>query len=581
VADTRTSSLGGIIAGVLGLLVVAGIAGTPIYLAYLRSDARSLDAAVRDDVEILRRALLNLDFNVEAMKGAQEKLGTEKAPKKEVTDLLEANGKLLQQAETSVTRLADLRQGQVLAGAHLDVGRIKAMFYLTAGTIHRHQAEFEESWAEGLRRTAEQRLDLVTDLRREVVAIEARKPAAAVAELDKAVEEVDAKLKEQRSQTAELAKVVADKEDQLVKLERQAKQAREKLADLEVQGVQGEAWGEYVDLSARARKAEAEAAALLNGALEGARPVAPEGPEPIGRLTYEGGKPQKGLVELRHGLETRQQQVAGLEQMKIDLGAKRETLQSSIAGLDAAKSELDAKIAEQLQQVDGLVAEAAQHAEKAEKSRQTALSALEKKAADFAKHAISAAKERTRDATSALRELGDAVDERLQRISKDGDTEAALDCLAAEIAYQTALVRLDQLNARQAAQDSDAYIAKMTGREAPTPDAAAMDELRAKAAVELKNATEGFTQARKLIKPSTLKTADGTTITGANYVWQIDVGQAAINLLEANLAGDRAARLEAQKKAYALLVEAAKDRDQSPLLSPAVETIEYLQRTAR
>lgn len=580
-ADTRTSSWGGIIAGLLGLLVVAAIAGTPVYLAYLRSDARSLDAAVRNDVEMLRRTLLNLDLNVVAMKSTQENLSAEKAPKKEMTDLWQTNDKLFKQAEASVTRLADLRQGQVLAGGHVDVGRIKAMFYLTAGQMHRHQAEFEELWADGLRRSAEERLNLVTDLRREVLAVEARQPRTAIAELEKSGQEIGAKLKEQQAQAADLAKVVADKEDQLAKLERQAKSARAKLADWEAQGVRGEAWGEYVELSATARKAEAEAAALLNGALEGAKLVAEDGPDAAGRLTYEGGKPQKGIVELRHELETRQQQVVSLERTKADLGAKREALQNSVTQLEAAKSDWEAQIAEHQKDVDALVAGARQHAETAEKSRQAALTVLEKRAVDFAKHAINAAKERTRDAGAALRDLGDAVDERLQRISKDSDTEASLHCLAAEIAYQIALVRLDQLNALEAAQDSDAYIARMVGREATPPDAAAMDELRAKAAAELKNATERFTQAKELIKRTSLKTADGTTISGANYVWQVDVGQAAIHLLEANLAADRAARLEARKKAYALLTEAAKEREQSPLLSPAVETIEYLQQTAR
>jgi hypothetical protein len=133
----------------------------------------------------------------------------------------------------------------------------------------------------------------------------------------------------------------------------------------------------------------------------------------------------------------------------------------------------------------------------------------------------------------------------------------------------------------QAEYDSQVYAAKIVGREPPAADNAKFEELRTKAAADLKAATGWLKEARELIKRTSLRASDGTTVSGANYVWQVDVGQAAIHMLEANLAGDREARVDALRKADELLRGAAKDRDQSPLLTPAIETLQYLQRTAK
>jgi divalent metal cation (Fe/Co/Zn/Cd) transporter len=61
----------------------------------------------------------------------------------------------------------------------------------------------------------------------------------------------------------------------------------------------------------------------------------------------------------------------------------------------------------------------------------------------------------------------------------------------------------------------------------------------------------------------------------------VQVGQAAVQMMRATLAElvDGKPDQEAQEKAYELLKKVAQGREQSPLISPALDTLRYLQQT--
>ncbi|MBN2563068.1 MAG: hypothetical protein JXQ75_19255 [Phycisphaerae bacterium] len=581
-AKKSTPSAGGIIGIILGLVVVAGIAGTPLYLAYLRADARTLDIAVQDDIETIRRVVLSLDDNLSLMSDAYESLGGEAVPdKKDMGSLLTANRELLEKAEAAVRRLGTMRQGSESAGAHLGANRIKAIFYLTAGKLHSSRAQFEESQASAMRRDAEQRAQAVAALIRTSEAIEIQKPTEALAFVEMRSRALDAELTPLRGRVTQLRGRVAEMNERLAQLEATAAEARRQLAELDSQGpLSSGDDAAYIRLSDTARAAEAEAAALQNGSIEGATALLDGGGDLLD-VVYEGGTLQMGIRDLQLAIQLLNEQVEVREQAKANLAGQRAYFGDLVSRLDEQKREIDARIDDRASDIDDLLAKASQHAKAAQEARDEALVALEKKAEDFANLAINAAKMRTRDASTALRELGDAVDERLQRISRDGDTEAGMQCLAAEIAYQNALVRLNQINALQSSFETETFIANMTGRETPAAISETVEDLRGKAANYLNSALAMLGKARDQIKGTNVKASDGTTVSGSHYLWQMDVGRAAIHLLQANLAADPSERFEARQTAYGALVEAAQGREQSPLLTPAIDTLQYIQRTAR
>lgn len=580
-ANKPTSSAGSIIGLVVGVVLVGGIVGTPLYLATLQTDAAALDEAVRDDVETLRRIVLNLNANLEPIQLASKAIAAEGEPRKgDIDEVLAANRKLLAQAEEIVQKLRNVRKGEILADRQLAVAQVKAILYLSEGWIHANRADFEEVLATKMRRAAEERLGTVAELQRSLSAIDAQAPAVGIAQLQELIKQTESELAGPKKEIATLGDEIEELERRIARLDETAAKARQGMAAMEGRPWSAQHEHAYVELSDQARRAEAEATSLRTGSLEGGKVVFP-GAEDWVEATYEGGKPLPGVSALKDRLADRKDTVAVLEKLKEGLEEQRKALESQAAALEAEKAKLNGVKNEQIKAVEEMIGAAAQHSKAAAEARDQALATLEKKALDFAEIGIKAAKDRVRDANSAMSEQGDAAGEWLKRISKDGETEAALDCLAANIAYTIAVQRLQQLNALQAEHDSRAFFCRVVGGEPPTADSARMEELRTKAAADLKTATERLKNARELIKRTSLRAPDGATVSGTNYVWPIDVGQAAIHMLEANLSGDRAARLDALRKADELLRDAAKDRDQSPLLTPAIETLQYLQRTVK
>jgi hypothetical protein len=578
VAKEPSSSIGGVLGSILGLVVVAGLVGTPAYLAYLETDERALEIGLQDPVETIRRAVLNLDEKVGAMSDVYDALGQSVEPAA-MREQLARNAALLKQAEAARRGLSEVRRGTVVGSSHLWARRIGAILFLAKGKLYSNRAELEEQMARALRDTAEERAVTVAALKRSAALVEARKPTEAIANLEKRNAGLEAMLATQGELMASLERLVSDKRTRVQELERRSREARLKLAELDGQGLShGAHRSTYVRHSDAARAAEAEAAALANGSLKGAELVLDNG-EDLLEAVYEGGTVEPGIRDLQFKLDALRERAAALEEAKTAAAAQQAKLQGVLADLASGRSEVLAKVRTLAAELDDLLARADGHGGKADEARRQALDAFEQAAGD-ARRAVNAAVTRTRKAASEVREAGDVADERLKRISNDTDTEGALQSLAAEIAYNAALVHLCQINALQAAHDTEAFLAKMLAREGPADIGERLTTHRQAAGEELVRSQAAFENARSKIKSTNLRASDGTTVSGRNILWQIDVGLAAVRLLQGNLAERPGERAEAQEMAYDLLVEAARDRERSPLLTPAVETIRYLQRVA-
>ena len=575
------TSVGGIVGFILGLLVVGGLAGTPLYLNLLRTDQDAVDADVRDDVEAVRRIVLNLDEHLGVMSAVYGSLGEEARPEsKAMRDLLANNDELLMKAQAIFRKFTEVRHGGEYATDHLAVNRIGAVFYLSIGKINGNRAEFEERFAEAMRGQFNRRINGLVALKRSADLLDAGKPTEALSRIEERTVQLEAIRQVLDTTHSDLKNAIADKEAEVSRLESAGAEARRGLIGLETQGLSSDEYqSAFAELSAVVRTTDAKVSALRHGTLEGGTLVFDETTDLLDAV-YEGGVPQMGIRDLSHGMELLQGQLSAVEKTKTELDEQREKLNQSIESLDAEKTKILTQVDTIAEEIDELRARADQHTERAAQSRRKALIAFGS-SAEHIMVALKAAKKRTRDAATALSEMGEVVDERLQRIKKDSDTEAALHCLNADVAYNTALTRLNIMNALQAKYDADSFAYEMSGGVAPAAISDQIDAVREQAAEKLAVALDAFKDARNKIKNMTVRGSDGTTISGNNLLWQIDVGEAAVHLLEANLAADRAQRAQAQDKAYELLTSAAQDREQSPLLAPAIDTLLFLQRTAR
>ncbi len=579
VSKQSSSSLGGLAGSAFGLVVTLGIIGAPLYLAYLQADQRALDAAVDDNVESVRRTVLHLDERIGVMADAYAALGDEakpqdpKAPgfRAKLDAQLAKNDELLKEAKDNVRALRDVRRGGVLGGAHLSVRRIGAIFSLATGKIHNNRAAIEDQFASVLRRQAAERVDSLAAFERGVKLAGLRKPTAGLAKLQSREAELDASIQELEAEASRQRSLLAARKTTLAAADAAARDARRQLAALDQDTLTPSQYQTaYMATASNARKAEAQAMALQNGSLDNA--------DSFLDATNEGGEITIGIRDLGFQLARLEQQIAARQQMKAANSEQQAALRDRQNGLDDLQRHASNAGAALNTELQDLLREADRHTAVADAARDKALAAFDRAAQEIAK-AIHAASDGRRKAGDSLRELGDATDECLTHLSRDQDTEGGLHCLAANIAYEHALTLLCRNNALQAKQQTQAFFAKMLGEEPPRVEELAA-ERRAAADEQLNAAVSSYAKARDMIRATNLKAADGTTISGANLLWQIDVGTASVRLLQANLADNPGQRTTALDEAHQLLQTAAEDREQSPLLTPAVETIQYLQRTA-
>ncbi|MFH1416971.1 MAG: hypothetical protein ABII12_01605 [Planctomycetota bacterium] len=125
--------------------------------------------------------------------------------------------------------------------------------------------------------------------------------------------------------------------------------------------------------------------------------------------------------------------------------------------------------------------------------------------------------------------------------------------------------------------------AEFAGEAAPNDLTDRIQQLRQEADEKLvgtgaNSAAKHYEAAIQLLKGSSVRTDSGT-ISGSNYLWQVQMSEAAVYLLRSTISPgvDGRPDRDSQNRAYDLLKEAAEGREESPLLAPAVDTLLYLQ----
>lgn len=641
-ATNASLSPKGIAAALLGVVIVGALGATPFYLRYLVSPEQQLEQNVDGPIQTVRRAILNLDENLAAISdlhaslGDQAKIGpaaikafqsqepaalekelrlsqlnksTQLLRKAEARDeqrgtkiergprlksgrpdlaaavaamrnkYLTAHKTLLQRAQKAINQLRSAAVGSVTATNSLEANRIQAIFHFAAGQLQANRAELEYWQAAQIRHQAEILAAAAAELRSEDKRLNSKRPTAVLEALQKRIDDTQEQINRRTGIIAQLSSFIQAQEARIAELQKTAAQARRKLAAIEASGrpIHGED-SEYLKLADAARDAEAQAQALQNGTLADATLKIDELGDMLS-APYEGGKPRAGVRDLKPRLEQIKDQLALLEKSKADLLEQKGYYDGLASALDARAEALANSAEAQWTKISAKLSEADGHATKAEKASTAALQAFTK-AARFAKSAASAAARRVREARSAGGDAKAPDAQRLKMITNDGDTEASMLCQAAEIAYQIALTRAAQIEALQTKNRTERFIAAMLDREVPEPIDDKSDELRTEAINSLAAAETAYESVAKLLERSRAK-FDRRSVQGKDYVWQVQVGQAAVHLLEAALLTDPEEAYAQKAAAYDLLATAAEGREQSPLLAPAIDTLVYLQKTAR
>jgi hypothetical protein len=644
VANAPKRSLGSILGVVLGIVLVGGIAATPFYLSKFEPSDRAVNNAAAADVETVRRVVLNLDQNLgvladmdaaladsdkltpaaaeeiksdhpevfgdelsrglnqtaqmlkqaqqadearsTAISGAAAQTGLLSAgaavgqPRR---DYLAANTALRAQAQSAIERLKHLTVGDVTAGSVMAVSRMEGMYHYLAGRMHGNRADFHQEQASVWRRAAIERLQSVASLRRDVAALQTQMPTTAIANVRDLITQVDGKIELAEEQLSELRPIVESFEAELADLDGKAAEAYRQMAELTVgdgQIRQTEDAPRYAKLAAKKRAAESKAAALLNGTLVDAE-VVPAATDDTSAVKYVGGTPKPGLRDLRFRLQQIEEDLAAWQSSKAALEKQEETLKTQSKQAEAQRREAAASAETYSTEVRDLLAKADTFADAARKARGEALQAF-KQADSLAQNAARDAKNRTKIAAEKARAAGATPNECYELVSKDGETEASILCLSAEIAFNVAAINASEIEDLKDKFATQSLVAKLSGGDEPADVNEKIQGLNAEASKRLADATKAYEAAEKLVAGVSVKSGAGS-ISGQNYVWQVQVGEAAVQLMRANLAAlvEGTPDREAQDKAYEILTKVVQGREQSPLISPAIDTLQYLQQTAK
>jgi chromosome segregation ATPase len=628
---------------VLGLVLVGGIAATPFYLAKFQPADRAVGAAAGNDVEAIRRVVLALDQSLgavadmdqalaeserltpeaaEAVKSShpdvfgEELVGRLNKTAQMLTDVqnadksrkiaasgasstatgplaagaavsqmhkeyLAANTKLRTQAESAIGKLKQITSDGASAGNVLAVNRIEAVFYYAMGRMLCNRADFQQEQTSAWRRAAVERLDSVASLQRAITALDAQKPTLAIANVQDLIKQLDKVIEPAERQLSELQPAIDKLAADLAKQEKNASAARQEIAEIEARSGRArsvEDSGRYEELAAKLRKADARIAALQNGTLVDAKVVPVATADETFSMKYEGGTPQPGLRDLRFRLEQLQDDVKTLQASRSSLQKQEEALKTRGKQVETQQREAKESAERYSAEVTELLAKADTCADVARKTRTDALGAFGQ-AEKLAKSSVNDAKNRTTIAAGKAKTSG-IPNECFEMINKDGDTEASQLCLSAEIAFNIAVTNAGEIQELKNKFATQSLVAKLSGGEAPADVDEKIQKLRTEAMNKLADAVKNLDAAEKLIQGVNVKSPAGT-VNGANYVWQVQVGQAAVQMMRATLAElvDGKPDQEAQEKAYELLKKVAQGREQSPLISPALDTLRYLQQT--
>lgn len=505
---------------------------------------------------------------------------------------LKETDKLLAEGKKIAARLNTTRHGEAGAASHLGVNRVLALLNLAAGRIHANRERVQRRRADDLRASVEARLEDVSSAARAVKTVEAEKQGtlAEIASATEQISQTETILEKQSEVKTRLEGMIASKEAELSERREEAATARQELAAAENRGfeptraaVAGEEFtayrDEYLEISERLRKADAAIAALRNGTLAGAE-LSDEADGDLLHGAYEGGRPDSGLRDLRLYLEALEAVGLGLESRVTSLREQLTEIEAHQKLCSKQKADWEAAVASQVADAKAVFEESEEFDKQAEASIDSAMQALEAADKNVVK-AIAAAKNRTRQAREVVSGASDSAEGHpFKAIADDKEVEASLHVLSAEIAYHKALLLRGRIDAIRACDKVASALAAASGGSSPDAQADQIEESRTSAIGYLAQAESAYTTAETLVRSSRIVTPGGT-FQGQDYAWQVQVGHAAVQLLKAGLAVDETAARASRVAAYNLLRQATEGREQSPLLAQAVDTLVYLQQTAR
>ncbi len=633
VATRANAGAGNLLAFIIGLVLLVAMIGAPFFARFVQSDDSRLSDVVRDDVESIRRIVLNIDENLGAVARLAELRGavkdgpsvddvirdhpelfnsvmpdldastrslkkvsdedkskklelpgavpTGKPSKAEIDkrrDYIARNDSLLKEAKQIANRIKGATQGEARGADSLSVNRVLALLGLAEGRMNANQAEFDRLLAADLRSEAERRLIGVSALRMAAARAEAGKPSVDMEHVNDDLTKTDAEIGKLDERIADLKSQISTRETALASAQASAKAARASMASVDAKTIVGSTGQQYESWSNEARKAEASIAALRFGTLEGAQ-LPPEVADDLLNGAYEGGKAVPGLRDLKLQLAAVEATHAQMDKTKTDLEARKKALEDRDSQLATAQSDLGGEASKHTDQILAQLEAAQKLDDSADKTSETAIKSF-KEALGYSKKAATAAAGRQRAAQQAGTSSPGAPEKATDRMVKDRDTEAAMTILSAELSYQIALENWRHLRSMQAHHAAQTRVADISGGDKPADVSAAIETIRTEGLTEIENSIKAYTAAGSMIKQSSFKGLEGPTISGAQSMWQVQVAQAAAGLLKSHLIAEPVDAQTARDEAYALLGEAVKGREGSPLLTPALGTFIYLQKAA-
>lgn len=615
-AGNSSGKMGVVVGVVAGVVLAGGLAATPFYLPMLQSPSARAESALSEQVEGLRRAVLALDEHLAVIADAtaartdapevsakSDELfpSAIRAQLEDTAKLLRAAAEQDNQRGTAMTAAGKIQSGlpnaksasnelrtrhiaahtKVLNDAEAQVraltsadgardslaaARVQALIAYAKARISRNRAAFERWQARQYRDRSMELVDSISDLRIRVATAEARIPTEAMTDVEARIQHAGEQLEALEKAESALAAQVSERKQQAEAHDREAAEARTAMASY--QGKPGALHAEYETLSTKAREAEAQSMAIVNGTLDDAVALQSQSGA-IEPPTYSGGTRRVGLRDLEFKAAALAEQLETVKGIRTNLQAQLDDLKKSAQQLEADRDASAEALSSLTQQSNELIAESAKHDASAQKAEDAALKTFAD-AGRLARQAATIAATRTRDAGSAASEGRTTPDECLTRVATEGDTEGSMHFLAAEIGYHAALTHVARL---RAAMDQAVASGVIEGKPASMDEKTVTDSRKA-ARAQLADAVASFKKASTAIGKT-----KADSISGKNSLWQVQVGEAAVHMMLAAVADEESAALAEQKLAYDLLKEAGKGREQSPLLMPALDALEYLQQS--
>lgn len=639
-AQSSSASSGTIFGLLAGVVVLAGIVGAPFYAGLMRSDAAALSEAVSADVAVIQRAVAAVQASLDDLgavrstpdgkldagaveglskkpaapsldalmamfrraQGEDERRGTKldwtgqqaksAAPdaRTSINDsakLVQENKELLAKARKASSNLDAITRGSLSAKQHIGVLTAQSALHLTEGRLSLLRASWERQRALSMLAGASAQAQAIVEMNRAAAASGSAAPTEPLDAVAKRIEDVDGLLARLGGAVEALEQRVGAREAELKAQREAAAAARTRLAEMDAKGFETNATREAVaefqkyeqEYRAQAEiaaRAEAAAEAIENGTITGGT-LSAEAEEDIRSASYEGGKAEPGLRDLRVRLATGQEQVKQWRGVRAELEQSRTALQGRADELAADVSRIRSAAGGESDRVEAVVAAARKHTQAAVAAAEAAARSFAQ-AADLAAKGQAQAKRRSSEAAAAAGS-GEDIDERLDRIGKDTDTEAGLWFAKGEADYYHGLALAEVVAAVSAQSSAERLLAQSGGLSAPAPADEAIQAARSKGLDRAAASIGSFDQWIGLTRRLTLRTPE-TTIQGKDLVWQGQVAKAASLLLKARLEADEDVARGATSQADELLREAVQGREQSPLLQEALATLVYLQKTA-